>query len=99
MKKETLILLAVLGIVFYNQYTAKQKKQLEQSDAPITAEEISKIFRKLYEKHKDMEDGNTLIIEEAYTIYGEPMGFAKEQIIEHYEIFRQNLDADPNFGL
>jgi len=99
MKKETLILLAVLGIVFYNQYTAKQKKQLEQSDAKITEEEISKILRKLYEKHKDMEDGNTHIIEEAYTIYGEPMGFAKEQIMEHYEVFRQNLDADPNFGL
>jgi NAD(P)H-hydrate repair Nnr-like enzyme with NAD(P)H-hydrate dehydratase domain len=87
MNRNTLILLALLGFGLYRHFmNEKAKTQPQLSNDP------NKIIRQI---HDQSQGDSSLAIKNIATAFGVEMGKANEM----YEIFRQQLQNDPNFGL
>ena len=93
-KKETWILLALLGFGLYRHVMAKKQEEKQSSQSqPLN---LDKVFRIAHDKNPSNPNQ---VVESVYAEIGEQNGLTKEWVMNNYEIFRQRLQADPNTGL
>jgi len=92
-KKETWILLALLGFGLYRHVMAK--KQTNQNTS-TSDQQLDAIFRASHDKN----NGDPIkVVTEVQEVWGNQYGYTKDQTMQRYEIFRQRLQEDPNTGL
>ena len=84
MKKETWILLALLGIGLFRYM--KDKKQPEQSNELSLSDVFQAGYQKFGENHIDT-------VNYAYEEWGKKYGLTKELVMKNYEIWLRNQKA------
>lgn len=89
MNKNTLILLALLGFGLYRHWIAEKQKAQTQPQAET---DPNKIIRQIHDQSKG---DSSLAIQNIASTFSVDMGKASEM----YEIFRQQLQNNSNFGL
>ena len=92
MKKETWILVALLGYGLFRYF-----KDKNQSEQPTQPQELT--LTQIYQIAHDRYGANPNdVVDYVYEQWGKANGVTKELVMTNYEIWKRNNLSKPNFG-